>query len=155
MKPVIHAVLALLTLCSAHADNVTVQSCALKSSLPVTKYLLDQPPVASDGKTATIPYLFCGALNEQDIKKYCKFPDPRRATSTTILPNGATCHVKALSSPADGELKVKIKITQPKSGLTEAETSVHLGQGLLIRCQTGSDPKKARVFVLKINKQNG
>ena len=155
MKPVIHAVLAILGLCSAHADNVTVQSCALKSSLPVAKYLLDQPPVASDGKTATMPYLFCGALNEQDIKKYCKFPDAERATSTTILPNGASCHVKALSSPTNGELKVKIEITQPKMGLTEAETSVYLGQGLLIRCQTDSDPKKARVFVLKINKQNG
>jgi len=155
MKPVIHAVFAILTVCSAHAGNITVQSCPLKSSLPIAKYLLADPPVTNDGKTVTMPYLFCGALNEQDIKKYCRFPDAQKATSTTILPNGASCHVKILSRAADGELKVKIDITQPRAGLMEAETGVYQGQGLLLRCQTGTDPKKARIVVLKFNEKNG
>ncbi len=155
MKPVIHALLTLLTVCSAHAGNITVQSCPLKSSLPIARFLLAHQPVASDGKTVTMPYMFCGALNEQDIQKYCKFPDAQKATSTTILPNGAACHVKTLSRAADGELKVKINITQPRAGLMEAETSVYQGQGLLLCYQTGTDPKKARIIVLKFNEKNG
>jgi len=155
MKPVIHAVIAILAVCSAHADNITVQSCPLKPSLPVAKFLLDNPPVAKDKKTVTMPYFFCGVLNEQDMKKYCKFPDAQKATSTTILPNGASCHVKSLSRGNDEELQVKIDIAHPKLGLTEIETSVYQGQGLLLRCQTGSNPKQGQVVVLKINKQNG
>jgi len=154
MKPIIHAAFAFLIVCTALADNITVQSCPLKSSLPIAKFLLDNPPVAKDKKTVTMPCFFCGVLNEQDMKKYCKFPDAQKATSTTILPNGASCHVKSLSRKSD-ELKIKIDIAHPKLGLTEIETSVYQGQGLLLRCQTGNNPKQGRVVVLKINKQNG
>jgi len=155
MKPIIHAVFVFLAACSALADNITVQSCSLKSSLPIARFLLDNPPVDKDKKTVTMPYFFCGVLNEQDMKKYCKFPDAQKATSTTILPNGASCHVKSLCRKDDEELKIKIDITHPKLGLTEIETSVYQGQGLLLRCQKGNNPKQGQVVVLKINKQKG
>lgn len=160
MKIVIHAILVSLTVCSALADDITVQSFPVNTSLPFVKHLLDQPPAMYEGKKQTIPYMFCGVLNGEQIKDYCKTSEgsQSKATSKTKLPNGAICHVTLLSEKITGEvkqIKSAIEISGPRTETFRGELTTTSGEGVLIRCETGSEPKAAEIVVVKITKENG
>ena len=159
MKTVIHAILVSLSVCSALAEDITVQSFSIKASFPFVKHLLDQPPAMYEGKKQTIPYMLCGVFNEDQIKDYCKTSEgtQSKATSKTTLPNGAICHVTLLSEEITGEvkqIKSAIEISGPKTETFRSELTSTSGEGVLIRCDTGSDPKAAEIVVVKITKEN-
>ena len=158
MKIVIHTVFAALSVCSALADNITVQSFPIKSSAPSVKHLLDQPPVIHKGKIVAVPYTFCGVLTEAQMKKYCDTSKASKASSKTRLPNGAFCQVEVISTDATtdpDDVKIKIDITGPQNQGMQSEISTYMGQGILLRCETGKDLKNAEIIVLQINKQKG
>jgi hypothetical protein len=160
MKTVIYVILAFVSVCSLLADEITVQSFPIKASFPSLNHLLDQPSTTHEGKVLTIPYMLCGALREEDIKKYCIIPDlnQSKATTKTILPNGAVCHVIYLSDEIIGggrKIKSKIMISGPKNQTMESEFTIFHGDGLLLRCETGDSSKSAEIVVLQIKKNIG
>jgi len=86
MKTVIHALLISLSVCPAIAADFTVECFPIKKSFPFVQHLLDQPALTHEGKPVIEPYMFCGVLAEDQIKKYCntlkrieRKPTPRRS----------------------------------------------------------------------------
>jgi hypothetical protein len=160
MKPVIYALILSLAVCKALAADFTVECFPIKSSFPFVKHLLDQPTVMHEGKPMTFPYSFCGALTQNQIKNYCITSEAtqKKASSETVLPNGAVCRIAFLSQERASDLtqiKFKIDISGPGNQTMESEITVVPEQGLLLRCETGKSPKEPEIVVLQIKKQNG
>lgn len=132
----------------------------IKGSFPFLKHLLDQPALMHEGKQVTVPYSFCGVFSENQIKEYCNTSEAnqKNATSKTAIPNGALCHIAFISEERAGnqtQNKIKIGISGPGNQRMESEISVFPGHGLLLRCETGKNPKEPEIVVLQIKKQNG
>ena len=160
MKPVIHALLLSMSVCSALAADFTVECFPIKASFPFVKHLLDQPAAMHDGKPLTFPYSFCGVLTQNQIKEYCNTSEatPKKTTSETVLPNGAVCRIAFISEERTSDQtqnKFKIDISGPGIQTMESEITVFPEQGLLLRCETGKSPKEPEIVVLQIKKQNG
>jgi hypothetical protein len=105
MKTVIHALLISLSVCPAIAADFTVECFPIKKSFPFVQHLLDQPALTHEGKPVIEPYMFCGVLAEDQIKKYCNTSEANRkkANSSAILPNGAICHIAFISAERTGD----------------------------------------------------
>jgi len=160
MKPVIHALLLSMSVCSAFAADFTVECFPIKVSFPFVKHLLDQPTLMHEGKQTTVPYSFCGVLTEDQIKEYCNTSEANRkkATSKIVLPNGAVCRIAFISEERASDQtqnKFKIDISGPGNQTMESEITVFPEQAILLRCETGKNPKNPEIVVLQIKKQKG
>jgi hypothetical protein len=156
MKPAIHAILAILGMSSAFANEIVIRSFSINSSFPNREHILKQELPKHEGKDVRIPYMMCGVLTEKHVLKYAdsSWKSQSISQSKITLPNEGFANVKIIKERTiEGITQFESNIRFIGPGLNNSDMTIttYDGDGILIRCDT-NDKDDPQLFFLQIKK---
>ena len=158
MKLLLHALLVIIGISTASSKEIVIRSFPIISSFPNPEHLIRQEFPKHEGKDVRIPYMICGVLTGEHLLKYVGTPTDLSKTPKlkVYLPNGGTAEVTIIREVTSGsvsQFESKIQFAGPGSNTMETTITTNDGEGILIRCDTGTE-SHPQLVLLQIKKES-